>query len=161
MPHQLIPNAPQAWLLPAADLIRFFQPHPQRRSGGFVYSGSIGIEIPALRDWLHANKPDEEGVFHTCFVGYLIVNEDVFRNFMITHGDPVPADLWASLIKDRLDRVPLTLEELITSYRRNKEELGWLAHPHERHAWEFLLKWHDDPTASLHVPKVQPDGRIV
>jgi len=36
----------------------------------------------------------------------------------------------------------------------------WLAHPHERHAWEFLLKWHDDPDPALNVPKMRPDGRI-
>lgn len=160
-PFQLVPKAPKAWMLASDDVIRFFQPHPHRRSWGFVYSGFVGIEILPLRDWLRTYKPGDEGVFRTWFMGYSIANEDVLNNFTINHDDPVPADLWAGLIRDRLDRIPSTLNELITIYRRNREELGWLAHFDERHAWKFLLRWNDDPDASLHVPKRQPDGRIV
>lgn len=158
--RQIIAKAPKAWSLPTDDLIRFFQPHAYRRPWGFVYSGAIGIEIPALRQWLRANKSGEEGIFHSCFVSYLIVNEDVFRGFMVTHEEPAPTDLWAGLLKDRLEQIPATLAGLITAYRRNKEELGWLAHPNERHAWDFLLRWHGDPSPALHVPSMQPDGRI-
>lgn len=158
--RQIVPKAPKAWALPADDVVRFFQPHPYRRSWGFVYSGAIGIEIPALRHWLRTHKPGEEGVFHSYFSNYLILNEEVFRRFMVTHDQPVPTDLWAGLLRDRLEQIPGTLAELITAYRRNKEELGWLAHPHERPAWEFLLNWHDNPDPALLVATMQPDGRI-
>lgn len=157
-----VPKAPKIWTLPADDIIRFFWPYAYRRPWGFVYSGSIGIEVPALRDWLREHKPGREaGIFQTSFVGYVIANEDVLRDFLVEHGEPVPADLWAGLLKDRLARVPPTLEGLIASYRRNKEELGWLAHPSSRHAWEFLLEWRDNPDPSLHVPTRGPNGRIV
>lgn len=80
---------------------------------------------------------------------------------MLELGKPVPADLWAGLLKDKLERIPPKVDSLITAYRRNKEELGWLAHPHKRHAWDFLLKWRENPDPSIHVPKMLPDGRIV
>lgn len=48
---------------------------------------------------------------------------------MVTHGDCVLTDLWAGLSKDRLEQIPKTLADLIAAYRRNKEELSWLAHP--------------------------------
>lgn len=151
--RQIFPKAPKAWSLPAEDIVRFFRPHAYRRPWGFGYSGSIGIEVPALRQWLRGYKAREEGVFHSCFISYLIVNENVLQGFTVTHGEPVPTDLWAGLLKDRLERIPETLADLIATYRRNKEELGWLAHPYERHAWEFLLKWHDNPDPALHVPQ--------
>jgi hypothetical protein len=158
---RLISKAPKAWTLPAGDIVRFFWPHPYRRPWGFVYQGTIGIEVPALREWLREHKPGQQaGIFQVAFVGYLTVNEDVFRNFMVEHGKPVPADLWAGLLKDRLEQVPPTLDGLLAAYRRNKEELGWLANPPSRHAWEFLLKWRDNPDPSLHVPTRLPDGRI-
>lgn len=159
--RQIFPKAPQAWSIPTGDIVRFFQPHPYRRPWGFVYSGVIGIEVPALREWLRAYKVNEEGIFHSCFVSYVIVNEDVYRDFMIANHAPVPADLWAGLLKDRLEQIPKTLVDLIAAYRRSKEELGWLAHPNERHAWDFLLKWQNDPDPALHVPRMQPNGRIV
>jgi hypothetical protein len=65
------------------------------------------------------------------------------------------------LEEQRLLLVPPTLDGLITAYRRDKEQLGWLAHPHERHAWDFLLKWRENPDPSIHVPKMLPNGRIV
>jgi hypothetical protein len=79
----------------------------------------------------------------------------------VEHENPTPADLWAGLLKDRLVRVPSTLDDLTTTYKRNKEELGWLAHPGMRHAWDFLMTWRDNPAPSLHVPKMLSDGRIV
>jgi hypothetical protein len=158
--RQIVAKAPKAWTIPTDGIVRFFQPHASRRPWGVVYSGAIGIEVPALRQWLRAYKVGEEGVFHSCFISYLIVNEDVFRGFMVSHGDPVPTDLWAGLLKDRLEQIPETLADLIAAYRRNKEELGWLAHPHEKNAWDFLLRWQDDPDPALHVPKMQPEGRI-
>ena len=57
-------------------------------------------------------------------------------------------------------RTGATLAELIAAFRRNKEDLGWLAHPHERHAWAFLLKWYSDPNWLPTVPKTGPDGRV-
>ena len=159
--RQIVAKAPKAWFLPADDVIRFFQPHTYRRPWGFVYSGSVGLEIPALRKWLRANKQEKEGIFDTCFVSYLIINEDVLSEFRVVHGNPVPADLWAGLLRDRLNSIPPTLDELVAAYRCNKEELGWLAHPHQRHAWKFLLKWRDDPDPKLHVPVMQPNGFIV
>jgi hypothetical protein len=79
---------------------------------------------------------------------------------MVDHDKPVPSHLWAGLLKDRLDKVPPTLDALIDTYRRSKEDLGWLARPHERHAWHFLLKWRENPDPSIHVPKMSPDGRV-
>lgn len=159
--RQLFRKGPKVWSLPGGDIIRFFWPHAYRRPWGFVYSGAIGIEIPTLRKWLGDHKPNREAIFQSCFVSYLIANEDVLGGFMVEHGKPPPTDLWAGLLKDRLLRVPSTLDELTEAYRRNKEELGWLAHPHERDAWDFLLKWQDNPDPGLHVPRMLPNGQIV
>lgn len=153
--RQIVPKAPKAWFLPADDIIRFFQPHAYRRPWGFVYSGAIGIEIPALRQWLRTYKAGEEGIFQSCFISYLIVNEDAFRGFMVAHDEPVPSNLWAGLLKDRLQQIPETLADLIAAYRRNKEQLGWLAHPCEKLAWDFLLTWQVDPDPALKVPNSQ------
>jgi hypothetical protein len=150
------------WSLPEGDIIRFFWPHAYRRPWGFAYSGSIGVEIPSLRQWLLQHKPGNQvGIFHTCFVSYLIINEDILGEFMVEHDKPVPSDLWAGLLKDRLEKLPSTLVDLVAAYQRNKEEIGWLAHPYDRHAWEFLLKWFKDPDPSLHVPRMLPNGRII
>ncbi len=159
--RRLFPKGLKAWILPGGDIFRCFWPHATRSPWGFSYSGAIGIEIPALRQWLREFKPNEAGIFHSCFVSYVTMNEDWFPEFMLEHGRPVPSDLWAGLLKDRLEKVPSTLDGLIASYRRGREELGWLAHPHERHAWDFLLKWHENPAPSIHVPRMLPDGRVV
>jgi hypothetical protein len=125
---------PKYWTLPADDIIPFFAPHAQRRPWGFVLYGSIGIEIPALREWLNRYKPGQEaGIFQTMFAGYHTANENVL-SFMIDQGDPVPADLWAGLIKDRLLLIPPSVDKLITTYRSQRENLGWLAHPRHKHA---------------------------
>ena len=155
------PKLPSVWALPADDIIRYFSPHATRRPWGFVYSGYIGVEIPALRTWLKQYKSDDAGIFHTWFVGYYIMNDDVLGNFAVEHGEAAPFDLWAGLIKDRIATIPQSLEGLVSTYRRNREELGWLAHPHERHAWNFLLNWLRDPNPTLEVPRMLPDGRIV
>jgi hypothetical protein len=159
--QRLFPKGPKVWTLPGDDLIRFFWPQAIRRPWGFIYHGAIGVEIPSLRRWLREFKPEEPGIFHSCFVCYLITNEDISREFMVEHGNPIPADLWAGLLKDKLELVPPTLDGLITAYRRDKEQLGWLAHPHERHAWDFLLKWREDPNPSMRVPKMLPGGRVI
>lgn len=118
--------------------------------------------MPALRHWLGAFKPGgQAGILHSCFVSYMIINDDVLGEFRVEHDKPAPLDLWAGLLKDRLERVPPTLDGLINAYRRNKEELGWLAHPHMHHAWDFLLRWNDNPSPMLQVPRRLPDGRIV
>ena len=160
--RQLFPKGPKVWTLPAADVVRFFWPDAMRRPWGFIYNGSVGLEIPSLREWLREFKPEAEaGIFQQCFVGYLIANEDVLRHLTVEHDKPIPADLWAGLLRDRLEKVPPTLDALIAASRGNKEELGWLAHPHNRHAWDFLLTWCENPDPDLHVPKRLPDGRIV
>ena len=159
--RQLFSKGPKVWTLPADGIIRFFWPHAYRRPWGFVYSGSIGIEISALRKWLREHKPEGTGIFHSSFLNYLVANEDVLCDFMVEHDKPVPAELWAGLLKDRLERVPPTLDDLIATYLRNKEELGWLAHPNQRHAWTFLLEWRKNPDPAIHVPKTLPDGRVV
>jgi hypothetical protein len=160
--RRLFPKGPKVWSLDDGDIVRFFWPQAIRRPWGFIYDGAIGIEIPSLRKWLSQFKPDAEaGIFRQCFVSYLIINEDVFRDVIMVENDkPVPSDLWAGLLKDRLDKIPSNLDALIGSYQRNKEELGWLAHPHQRHAWDFLLRWRENPLPSMHVPKKLPDGRV-
>lgn len=159
--QRLFPRGPKVWSLPASDIIRFFSPQPYRRPWGFVYSGGIGVEIPALRGWLRDNKSGQVGIFHFCFVSYLTINEEVFRDFMVAQGEAIPANEWAGLVKDRLARIPSSLDQLLEVYRANKEELGWLARPHHQPAWDFLLRWRDNPEPTLHVPTMQPDGRIV
>jgi len=152
----------KAWALPGAEIIGFFQPLAFRRPWGFLLSGVIGIEIPELRAWLQKHKPGEEsGIFRGSFIGYSIANEEVLREFRSPIGAPVPADLWAGLVMDRLDQLPSLLDELIGQYRRNREPLGWLAHPHDRFAWDFLQRWREDPDPALHVPRMLPSGQVV
>jgi hypothetical protein len=86
------------------------------------------------------------------------MNDDALGTFTVAHEETVPADLWAGLISDRLARIPSSLNDLVSVYRRSKEDLGWLAHPNERHAWNFLLKWLDDPHPDMHVPRMSADG---
>jgi hypothetical protein len=159
--QRLFPKGPKVWTISGDDLIRFFWPQAIRRPWGFIYDGAIGVEIPSLRTWLREFKPEGPGIFHSCFICYLITNEELRREFMVEHGNPIPADLWAGLLKDKLELVPPNLDSLITAYRRNKEELGWLAHPHQRHAWDFLLKWRENRDPSIHVPKMLPNGRVI
>ena len=154
-------KVPSVWALPADDILRYFWPDAQRLPWGFRYSGSIVIEIPPLRTWLNQHKREDAEIFHTRFVSYNILNEDILAGFTVEHDEPVPSDLWAGLLADRLARIPPNLQSLVDAYRRNREDLGWLAHPHDRHAWDFLLKWIDDPDPSLPVPKRLPDGRFI
>lgn len=154
-------GAPKVWALPSSELITYFAPAAQRRPWGFSLYGVIGIEIPALRDWLNEHKPGEQsGIFRSGFVGYYTANEDVFRDFKVDHGLPVPSDLWVGLIKDRLNLIPQTLDHLIATYRTNRDALGWLAHPGDKAAWDFLIQWMHDPNASLIVPYRLPTGQI-
>ena len=151
----------KAWSYSGGDIVRFFHPQAVRRPWGFIYDGFVGVEIPTLRAWLNRHKSKEQtGIFHSCFAGYHTANEDILRDFMIEFGDPVPADLWGGLIKDRLVRIPETLEELIRVYRTERERLGELAHPHNKPAWDFLLRWRGNPDPALPVPQMLPDGRI-
>jgi len=152
----------KVWSLPGEDIIRLFQPHAYRRSWVFVYSGAIGIEIPALRSWINKYKPGEGGgILRGYFTAYIIANEDVLNKFMVEFGNPVPADLWAGLLRDRVARIPSSLEMLLSTYRTNREELGWLAHPHTKPAWDFVQRWRANPDPSLHVPRMSPTGQIV
>lgn len=152
----------KVWVSPGGDITRFFGPDAQRRPWGFQLFGIVGIDIPDLRRWLSEYKPGAaSGIFQTCFVGYHTANEDIFREFHIDNGLPVPADLWVGLIKDRLNLIPRSLDDLVRVYKVNREELGWLAHPHDKAAWDFLLAWLDNPDPSLPVPYRLPNGPIV
>ena len=51
-PLRLMPRKMWVWALQDGDIVRFFHAHAYRRPWGFVFSGFIGIEIPALREWL-------------------------------------------------------------------------------------------------------------
>jgi hypothetical protein len=154
-------GAPKVWALPSSEVIPYFAPDAQRRPWGFNLYGVIGIEIPALRDWVNEHKPGEQsGIFGSGFVGYYTSNENVFRDFQIYHGVPVPADLWVGLIKDRLNLIPQSLGHLMATYRTNRDALGWLAHPDDKAAWDFLIQWMHDPDPSLRVPYRLPTGQI-
>ncbi len=160
--QSLLRKGQRVWTILSQDIVRFFQPHAYRRPLGFVFSSTIGIEIPTLREWLIQNKSGEDiGIFHSCFAGYLILNEDILNNFMVCHGEPVPADLWAGLLKDRIERFPSSLDGLLSAYRGNREDLGWLAHPHQQPYWDFLEEWQRDPDPNLRVPRMTPTGQIV
>ncbi|MBB5727945.1 hypothetical protein [Sphingomonas prati] len=159
--QSLFPKGDKVWQLSRPEVVPYFSPSPYRRTWGFVYCGVLGLEIPALRTWLLKHKPgDEAGIFRGAFTGYFSTNDELLRGFMVEHGLPVPAELWAGLIVDRLAAVPFTVEELLFQYRSNRQRLGWFAHLHDRHAWDFLLAWSKDPDPALHVPKMAPDGRI-
>lgn len=154
-------GAPKVWTLPSSEVIRYFAPDAQRRSWGFNFFGTVGIEIPAFRDWLNTHKPGEQaGIFQSGFVAYYTLNEDPFRDFRIVQGQPVPHDLWVGLIKDRLEQIPPTLDLLIATYRTNREVLGRLAHPLDNAAWDFLMQWRDKPDPTLSVPYRLPNGRM-
>ena len=160
--QRIAPRRLKVWSIPGQDLVRFFAPHAHRRPWGFAYYGFVGIEIPALREWLDRHKPgDEAGIFHTSFVAYHIANEKWVREFMVTHDDPVPTDLWAGMLMDRLLEIPASLDDLVTVYCSHREKLGWLAGAFLKPAWDFLLKWREDPDPTLHVPRMLPNGRIV
>jgi len=161
--QRLFKETNKVWLQQSSsEIIPYFAPQAVRRPWGFQLYGVIGIEIPALRRWLNQHRPGTaRGIFHNGIVGYHIANEDVLRDFHIDHGLPVPADLWVGLIKDRLDRIPQSLNEILETYRTNREKLGWLAAPDSKPAWDFLLKWHYNPDPALHVPYSLPNGRIV
>ena len=160
--ERFVPGGPKVWTLPGPEVIRYFNLQGYRRPWGFVVDGHIGIEIPELRSWLRTHRrPKEMGVFHDSFAFYHTANDAALNNFMIEMGKPIPSDLWAGLIHDRLAALPDTISELIRAYQGNKERLGWLAHPTQRHAWQFLLKWRECPDPSLAVPQRLPNGRIV
>jgi hypothetical protein len=159
--RRLWKGEPKVWTLPSTEVVAYFGPDAQRRPWGFNLFGIIGIEIPKLRDWLNEHKPGQEsGIFRTGFVGYYTLNEDVFRDFRVENGLPVPSDLWVGLIKDRLDLIPKTLDQLLTTYRTNREALGWLAHPADKAAWDFLIQWIHKPDPMLTVPYRLPTGQI-
>lgn len=143
----------KVWALPSREVQPYFAPHAQRRPYGFVLYGVFGIEISTLREWLNKYKPGREsGIFSDGFVGYYSSNDDVFRDFAIENDSPIPADLWVGLIKDRLNLVPSSLDELLKIYRTNREHLGMLAHPMNKIAWDFLIRWHQNPDPGLDVP---------
>ncbi|MCA1196399.1 hypothetical protein K9B35_00320 [Sphingomonas sp. R647] len=158
---KLFPKRRKVWAFPNNEVIPFFEEAAYRRPWGFVYCGVIGIEIPALRKWLFKLKPGfEAGIFYNSFVGYHTANDEVLNRFMIDHGSDIPYDLWAGLIADRLLEIPETLDQLIAVYRSDRGRLGWLAHAHQCHAWNFMLAWSQDPEANHAVPTMQPNGEI-
>ncbi len=160
--QRLCQVGPKVWTLPADEIVPFFSSDAQRRHWGFVLFGVIGIEIPALRLWLDEHKPGPaSGIFQSGFIGYYTSNEQVFGDFQILHGSPIPSDLWVGLIKDRLRLIPRSLDELLATYRTNREVLGWLAHPNDKAAWDFLIQWRHSPDPALHVPYRLPTGEVV
>ncbi|MEG8219956.1 hypothetical protein OSJ57_04895 [Sphingomonas sp. HH69] len=161
--ERLFKGANKVWMQRSSgEIVSYFVPDAQRRTWGFRLLGVVGIDIPALRQWLNQHKPgSKSGIFQVGFVGYYTANDDVLGDFQVEHGLPVPADLWVGLIKDRLDRIPQSLTGLLETYRKNREELGWLAHPHEKAAWDFLVKWHKNCDPALHVPYRLPNGQVV
>jgi len=159
---RLFKGGHKVWALPDDEITTFFAPDAQRRSWGFQLFGTIGIEIPSLRRWLNQHKPGtESGIFRGSFVGYYTANDDLLRTFQVEHGLKIPANLWVGLIKDRLNLIPRSVDDLLRVYRTNREELGWLAHPLEKPAWDFLLAWRNNPTPALQVPRMLPNGQIV
>lgn len=151
--QRLPKSGDKIWHLPSLEVVPYFGTHTQRRPFGFVLYGVFGIEIPMLREWLIKYKPGQEsGIFHRGFVEYYSTNDKVFRDFAIENDSPIPADLWVGLIKDRLNLVPSSLDELLKIYRTNREHLGMLAHPTNKIAWDFLIRWHQNPDPGLDVP---------
>lgn len=153
----------KGWSLPGEDLERYFLPHAYRRPWGFVFSGSIGIEIPKLREWLAKYKPgDESGIFRVSFIGYNILNDKDARDLMVTHDDPVPVEAWAAKIRDKLEHLPPSVEGLIKAYRSEPEILGKLVQSYEKPAWQFLEDWLKNPNPSLlQVPRRSATGHIL
>lgn len=156
----LFAKGTKAWCLPEGELTRFFQPQPYRRGWGFVFTGNLGIEIPRLRQWLRHHHPGDPGIFHHSFVAYQTLNDGDRGDFMVTFDEPVPADRWATDLRDKLAALPATLDDLISTYRDNPESLGVLARPLFSPAWHFLMRWAEMPDTTLRVPKMGPDGRI-
>lgn len=157
--QRLTKGEDKVWLLPSLEVVPYFATHTQRRPFGFVLYGVFGIEIPMLREWLIKYKPGQgSGIFHRGFVEYYSSNDKIFRDFIIESGLQVPADLWIGLIKDRLNLIPSSLDELLRVYRANRELLGMLAHPTNKPAWDFLIRWHQDPDPALDVPRSLLDG---
>ena len=152
----------KVWALIDDEVVRFFAPHAQRRPWGYAFFGIFGIELPELRQWLDRYKPGPaSGIFAGSFTAYFSSNEEVFREFMIEHGAPVPADLWVGLIKDRLSRVSTSVDDLVISYQNGGEDLGCFAHSNESDAWRFLEQWRKDPDPRMHVPCRSPTGLII
>ena len=146
----------------STEVTSYFSLDAQRRPWGFRLLGIVGIEIPTFRLWLDQHKPDtKRGIFQEGFTGYYTANDEVLGGLHVNHGQSVPAGTWVQLIKNRLDLIPGSLDLLIDTYRNNRRELGWLDHVHDEVAWDFLIKWHENPDPALCVPHRLSNGQVV
>ena len=111
------------------------------------------MQLQPLITWLDQRSAlEDRGIFQFSFVSYHIANDDVLRRFQIEHGYEPPVDDWVARIKQRLLELPITVDDLIRTYRRSPDHLGWASSPMNKAAWDFLLRWHADPEAKLSVP---------
>jgi hypothetical protein len=158
--QKLVPKGTKAWCLPEGELIRFFQPQPYRRGWGFVFTGYIGIEIPRLRSWLTSHSIGDPGIFHHSFVAHHTLNDGDRALFMTGIEQQVPTDQWAAVIRDKLEKLPSSLDELVSAYRDNPDALGGLERPIFPQAWPFLLRWTAAPDAVETIRKTGTDGLV-
>lgn len=149
-PVRIAPKMPLAWTLPGEEIEPVFFPHEMRRPWGFRLSGILAIELPSLRQWL-LRKDGPIGVFHHSFVNYHLANDDMLGGFDAINAASAPLDEWIGLITERVCVLPKTVDELIHTYRTSPDHLGLFADPINKPAWDFLMRWRDDPSADLQV----------
>jgi len=154
------PRKLKAFTLPGEN-IRFFSEHAYRRPWGFVYSGSIGIELPRLRHWLTQNGK-ELGIFHSSFADYVIANDlPLSSQLMVEVGEPFSAASWAQEIRSRLERIPASEASLIEMMRADPGDLGLLHNDWNKPAWDYYRRWLDRPDVELEVPDRDARGRLI
>jgi hypothetical protein len=147
---RLFAKQPPVWALPG-EVIRFFLTDAQRRPWGFELKGIIGLEIPELRHWLKRYKGDEQtGIFKSYFAAFYSTNEPGSL-FSVDLNQPVLAASWAEKIRNRLYRLPPTINDALDAYEHKDDGLGFLVR--ERNAWEFLREWQQTKDPLLDVPK--------
>ncbi|MDP5280119.1 hypothetical protein Q9Q95_14410 [Sphingomonas sp. DG1-23] len=159
--QKLFPKGTKAWCLPEGELIRFFQPQPYRRVWGFVFTGYVGIEIPRLRSWLASHPSGDPGIFHHSFVTHHTLNDADREMFMTDLEQRVPTDQWAALIRAKLEKLPSSLDDLVSACRENSDTLNGLQRPIFPQAWPFLLRWAEAPDAVAEIPKIGADGSAI
>jgi len=160
VPIKMGPRKLKVFSLPG-EIIRFFSEHAYRQPWGFVYSGSIGLELPRLRHWLgqHAKEP---GIFHSSFASYVIANDlPLSSQLMVEVGEPFSAKSWAHEIRSRLDRIPASEPSLIEMLQENPEDLGLLHNSWTKPAWDFYLRWLHGQDSELGVPSRDARGRLI
>lgn len=157
----LFPKGLRVWCLAGDEVVRFFQPAPYRRGWGYVYTGYVGIELPSLRKWLASHDLGRGTIFHHSFIAHNTLNDDDRKQFMIDLEDAFPADQLAVILREKLARLPSTVEQLVSAYQDHPTSLGGLAGPIHRNAWEFLQHCVKSPDDCLSIPRRGPDGLVV